>query len=115
MLWKIPQGGLTESINTPLLSLNNHCRKVGHVLFNPVAENVLASASADYTVKIWDIGTGAENQTLTGHQEVIQSLTWNWEGNLLATTCKDKKIRIFDVRSDTVVQVRFIFIPMIKY
>jgi coronin-1B/1C/6 len=104
MVWKIPQGGLTESISTPLLSLNNHGRKVGHVLFNPVAENVLASASADYTVKIWDIGTGAEKQTLTGHQEVIQSLTWNWEGNLLATTCKDKKIRIFDVRSNNVVQ-----------
>ena len=33
------------------------CRKVGHVLFNPAAENVLASASGDYTIKIWDLKT----------------------------------------------------------
>lgn len=40
---------------------------------------------------------------LTGHTEIIQSLTWNHDGSLLATTCKDKKIRVFDVRANKVV------------
>ncbi|KAH9275768.1 hypothetical protein BASA83_001570 [Batrachochytrium salamandrivorans] len=104
MVWRIPEGGLTENISTPVLSLTGHGRKVGHVLFNPVADNILATTSADFLVKIWDISSGQEKVTLTGHGEIIQSISWNWEGNLLVTTCKDKKTRIFDVRTNTVAQ-----------
>ncbi len=42
---------------------------------------------------------------LTGHAEIVQSLSWNPSGDLLATTCKDKRIRVFDVRANKVVQV----------
>ncbi|KAJ3091357.1 Coronin-like protein crn1 [Quaeritorhiza haematococci] len=104
MVWTIPEGGLTENIATPALSLTSHGRKVGHVLFHPTAENVLASSSADFTIKLWDISTGQEKQTLTGHTEIIQSLSWNWTGDLMVTTCKDKKLRIFDVRANRIAQ-----------
>ncbi|KAJ3226026.1 Coronin-2B [Clydaea vesicula] len=103
-IWSIPQDGLTENLITPVVSLNSHGRKVGHVLFHPTAENLLTSASADFTVKLWDISTGQEKQTLTGHTEIIQSLSYSYNGSLLVTTCKDKKLRIFDVRTDKVVQ-----------
>ena len=52
MVWTVPVDGLKESINTPTLTLSGHGRKVGHVLFNPVADNILASSSADMTVKV---------------------------------------------------------------
>lgn len=32
------------------------------------------------------------------HTEVIQSSSWKKDGKLLATSCKDKKIRIIDPR-----------------
>src|SRR5436305_15217985 len=79
-------------------------RKVGHVLFHPVADNVLASSSADLTIKLWDIEKGIEKQELNGFLDFVQSMSWNWNGSLLATTCRDKKLRIFDVRSNKVVQ-----------
>ncbi|KAJ1555354.1 hypothetical protein HK096_003097 [Nowakowskiella sp. JEL0078] len=104
MVWIIPEGGLVDSIDKPALTLAGHGRKVGHVLFHPTAENVLATASADFTVKLWDVSTGDEKITLTGHTEIVQSLSWNYDGSLLTTTCKDKKLRVFDVRSNTVVQ-----------
>lgn len=104
MIWAIPEGGLTESCSNPAAVLSGHGRKVGHVLFNPVAENILATSSADFTVKIWDISTGQEKVELTGHAEIIQSISWSWEGNVMVTTCKDKKLRVFDVRSNKVVQ-----------
>ncbi|KAI8816914.1 uncharacterized protein EV422DRAFT_543554 [Fimicolochytrium jonesii] len=104
MIWTIPQGGPVESISTPAATLTGHGRKVGHVLFHPTADNVLASASADFTIKLWDIATGQEKTELTGHTEIIQSLSWNYDGSLLATTCKDKKLRVFDVRANKVVQ-----------
>ncbi|KAJ3274721.1 Coronin-2B [Terramyces sp. JEL0728] len=104
MIWKIPEGGLTESISTPVLTLAGHQRKVGHVLFNPVADNILATTSADFLVKIWDISTGQEKYELSGHTEIINSISWSWEGNLLFSACKDKKLRVWDVRAGKVVQ-----------
>ena len=94
----------------PIVRLNSHGRKVGQVLFNPVAENVLLSASADLTIKLWDVEKGVEKQEITGHMEIIQSVAWNYNGTLVATTCRDKKLRVFDVRSNKIVQVR----PAIK-
>ncbi|KAJ3414223.1 Coronin-like protein crn1 [Chytridiales sp. JEL 0842] len=102
-LWSIPTDGPKTNIDTPLLTLNSHLRKVGHVLFHPTASDVLASAGGDYVVKIWDLEKGECKTDLAGHGELIQGLTWSYDGALLATTCKDKKIRLFDVRSGQVV------------
>lgn len=74
-------------------------RKVGQVLFNPAAENILASASGDYTIKIWDVTTGQSPLALP-HGDIVQSLTWNAAGSMLATTSRDKKIRVWDVRQE---------------
>lgn len=78
---------------------DNDGRKVGHVLFNPAAENILASASGDFTVKIWDIGTGQSSLSLR-HTDIVQSLSWNASGSMLVTTSRDKKIRVWDVRQE---------------
>lgn len=74
-------------------------RKVGHVLFNPAAENVIASSSGDFSVKLWDIEAGSSKLTLR-HNEVIQSLSWSTNGSLLVTTSRDKKLRVWDVRQE---------------
>jgi coronin-1B/1C/6 len=84
MVWKIPVGGLTESIGTPALTLAGHGRKVGHVLFNPVADNILATTSADFTIKIWDISTGQERLELLGHSEIIQAISWSYQGDTVS-------------------------------
>ncbi|EIE89695.1 hypothetical protein RO3G_14406 [Rhizopus delemar RA 99-880] len=105
MIWSIPEEYVEgQEEVTPILKLSGHGRKVGQVLFHPVAENVLASASTDLTIKLWDVEKGTERQQITGHTEIIQSMSWNYNGSLLATTCRDKKLRIFDVRANKVVQ-----------
>lgn len=77
-------------------------RKVGQVLFNPAAENILASASGDFSVKIWDIGTGQSPLALK-HSDIVQSLSWNASGDMLVTTSRDKKVRVWDVRQEKAV------------
>ena len=72
-------------------------RKVGHVLFNPSAENVLATSSGDFTVKIWDIEAGSPRLTLK-HTDIVQSLSFSVNGSLLVTTSRDKKLRVWDIR-----------------
>ncbi|RUP43159.1 hypothetical protein BC936DRAFT_137538 [Jimgerdemannia flammicorona] len=105
MIWNIPeQYAEDQEFVEPVAKLSGHQRKVGHVLFHPTADNVLATASTDLTIKLWDITKGKEMQEVTGHTENIQSLAWNHTGSLLVTTCRDKRIRILDVRANKVVQ-----------
>jgi coronin-1B/1C/6 len=89
---------------TPLIPDLTFDRKVGHVLFNPSAENILATSSGDFTTKIWDIEAGTPRLNLK-HNDIVQSLSWSANGALLVTTSRDKKLRIWDVRQEQAVHV----------
>jgi len=102
-IWKIPDGGLTEALNTPVQSLSGHKRKVGTVNFNPIANNVLATSSADYTVKIWNIETGQTINDVAGHTDIIQSACWDYTGQVFATASKDKNVRVLDPRANAII------------
>lgn len=104
-VWSIPENGLTENLATPTLQFNTHIRKVGHVLFHPSAENILLSSGADLIIKLYDIQQGQEKQDVIGHVDIVNSIAWNWNGSMIATASKDKKIRLIDVRANKVVQV----------
>jgi len=104
-LWQIPENGPTENVETPLTRITGHSRKVTILLFHPTAQNLLASASADLSIKFWNVETGEEKLCISGaHSEAIYSMCFNYNGTLLATTSKDKKIRVFEVRSGTLLQ-----------
>ncbi|POV95096.1 hypothetical protein PSTT_16466, partial [Puccinia striiformis] len=81
----------------PVLRLSGHVRKAGHVKWHPAAENVLASSSLE--VKIWDVEKAACVVEFAQQPDMVGSMCFDWTGNLLATTCKDKKLRIYDTRS----------------
>lgn len=97
-VWSIPDGGLSRSLTEPVVELCGHQRKAGIVLWHPSANNILASAGADCKISIWNIGTG-EIIAQMDHPDQIFHCCFNWNGTRLVTTCKDKKIRIFDPRS----------------
>jgi len=103
MIWGIPDAGITGP-TSPLSTLTGHKRKVGTANFNPVANNILATSSTDFTVKLWDVEQGKCTKTAEGHGDIIQALDWNSNGSRLATACKDKKLRVFDPRTDTIAQ-----------
>ncbi len=43
---------------------------------------------------------------IDSHPDVVLCMSFNTDGSLLATSCKDKTLRIIDPRSGTVLQVR---------
>jgi len=63
---------------------------------------VLATAAADYDLKIWDVTAGQDKLTIGGHGGIIQSVNWNYTGGTLVTYCKDKKMRLIDVRQSKI-------------
>lgn len=98
---QIPEGGLKANLTTPVQTLQGHKRKVGTVNFHPCANNVLATSSSDFTVKIWDIEAGQDMFTIGGHADIIQSCAWNRDGSLIASACRDRKLRVLDPRAQT--------------
>lgn len=121
-IWKIPDRGLTEGLNQPyqvrnvsLLSLlmffvfqdlMRHQRKVGCVAWHPTASDVLVSAGADALVIVWNIESGDVLFEIDDlHTDLIYSISWNYNGSLFATTCKDKKLRVIDPRSQQLISV----------
>lgn len=110
-IWKIPDdysfhNYLDEKNEVkdiaPVALYSGHKRKVGHVQFHPIAENVAASSSGDYTVKLWDVENGKDKITLT-HKDLVTSFSFNYNGNLLATTSRDRKLRVWDIRANEIV------------
>jgi len=102
-IWGIPEGGLKENMNEPLQTLTGHKRKVGSVKFHPTANNILGTTSTDFAVKIWDIEKGKDVVSVDAqHTDIIQSADWNKNGSLMATSCKDKKLRLIDPRSNKI-------------
>ena len=85
-------------MTTSTIDLVGHRKKVGIIKWHPTADNVLASAGFDYDVIVWDVLQGSPVTVMSCHNDVINCLTWNFNGTLLATTSKDKKTRIIDPR-----------------
>ncbi|XP_064489724.1 coronin-7-like [Ornithodoros turicata] len=98
-IWTIPEGGLTQSLTQPVAELKGHTEKVTFVKFHPTASDVLATASHDLSLIIWDLADQEAKLRLLGHTDQIFSLAWNPDGTTLATMCKDLTLRVFDPRN----------------
>ncbi|MCU1267895.1 MAG: (Myosin heavy-chain) kinase [Acidobacteria bacterium] len=94
--------------NVPqLVMATGHSNLVSSVAFSP-AGKLLASASHDATIKLWDIGSGKELNTLVGHSGFVWSVAFSPDGRILASCSMDvfgakadNSIKLWDVRTGT--------------
>ncbi|KAM7069452.1 coronin-6 isoform 3-T3 [Molossus nigricans] len=108
MVWQIPDYTPMRNITEPIITLEGHSKRVGILSWHPTARNVLLSAGGDNVIIIWNVGTGEVLLSLDDmHPDIIHSVCWNSNGSLLATTCKDKTLRIIDPRKGQVVANNF--------
>jgi platelet-activating factor acetylhydrolase IB subunit alpha len=68
----------------PRHELAGHRSPVTCVCFHP-AFPVLASASEDCSIKLWDFESGEFERTLKGHTKSITHITFDEKGNVLGT------------------------------
>ena len=52
-IWEVPDGGLTDKLVTPLQTLSGHSKPVTLLHYHPTANNVIASAAKDPSLKVW--------------------------------------------------------------
>ncbi|KAK4958961.1 Lissencephaly-1 [Elasticomyces elasticus] len=64
---------------------------------SPLSGNLLASASRDKTIRVWDVSTGYCLRVLRGHGDWVRSLSPSPDGRWLLSTSSDQTARIWDL------------------
>jgi hypothetical protein len=71
---------------------------IGHILgvtFSPNGR-IVAGASWDETIRIWDVATGKELHQLTGHNRHVRSVAFSPDGKILLSNGGDQVLRLWD-------------------
>ena len=80
---------------TPRHTLTGHRDKINAVSFHPLY-SVLASASVDATVKIWDWDTGECERTLKSHTKAVSDCQYDSTGKVLGEWFVDMISQMFN-------------------
>lgn len=88
--WDVGSGGIVALIdinnfgrNPPIVKLSGHCGSIQDLAFNEFDENIIASASDDCTIKIWDVNNDGNldinkaKSNLVNHSLKVTNLSWN--------------------------------------
>ncbi|MBI2806978.1 MAG: serine/threonine protein kinase [Planctomycetes bacterium] len=87
-----------------------HTNVITSLAFHPT-KALLASASYDQTIKLWNLDTGLEVATLRGHTDTVDQVVFSPKGDRLASASRDLSVRVWDhaaFPNDPVASVRIL-------
>ncbi|CEH14702.1 Notchless-like WD40 repeat-containing protein [Ceraceosorus bombacis] len=90
------EGGATPK--RPLSRFTGHQKTVNHVAFSPDAR-LIASASFDNSIKVWDGKTGKFVATLRGHVSSVYRIAWSADSRILVSASKDSTLKLWDLKT----------------
>ncbi|KFY92530.1 hypothetical protein V498_04889 [Pseudogymnoascus sp. VKM F-4517 (FW-2822)] len=101
--WIVQEPNTDLEWNAVLQTLEGHSSAVISVSFSHDSK-LLASASVDKTVKVWDAATGTLQQTLEGHSDPVSSVAFSHNSKLLASASDDSTVKVWDAATGTLQQ-----------
>ncbi|BAY74735.1 WD-40 repeat-containing protein [Nostoc linckia NIES-25] len=75
---------------------DGHISGVNSVIFSRHSP-LIASASADTTIKIWGLD-GSLVKTLSGHKDVVNSISFSPDSQIIASASQDKTVKLWNLR-----------------
>lgn len=92
------------TVDAPLKTLQRKGSSVVALAFSEDSKR-LAVGGADGKIVLWDIESGLEEKTFTGHGGMITFLQFTSDGGQLISASKDKTIRLYETSTGMVINV----------
>ena len=87
---------LWEAVSKRAVARSLHDHLINHCAFNSEG-TMVATASSDYSARIWDVPSLRLKATLIGHEDDVDMAVFSPDDTLVATCALDRTIRIFDI------------------
>jgi dipeptidyl aminopeptidase/acylaminoacyl peptidase len=100
-LWDIATGKEIRSFVAPpgkflWWRISDH-GNVNTVAFSPDGRSALSGSYSFNTLKLWDVATGNEIRTFTGHSNDVHSVAFSPDGRSALSASDDKTLKLWDV------------------
>ena len=79
-------------------NMQGHRAKVTKIAIHP-HYSIVASASEDASIRLWEFDQGEHERTMKGHTGMINFITFNSNGSLLASCSSDLSIKIWSMET----------------
>ncbi|KAG1673474.1 Notchless 1 [Nymphon striatum] len=87
-----------ENDRKPITRMTGHQQVINDVKFSPDMR-LIASASFDKSVKIWDGKTGKYIASLRGHVQAVYNVSWSADSRLLVSGSADSTLKVWDIKT----------------
>ena len=82
-------------------TMQGHRSKITKIVVHPFY-NLVASASEDASIRLWDFEQGEHERTLKSHAGMVTFLAFNTNGTVLASCATDLAIKLWNLETFTV-------------
>lgn len=77
-------------------------KKFGHMAISPDGKYLAASIAEDNIITIWNIKTGKQVRTLSGHKKAINSIEYSSNGEKIISSSDDGTVMVWDLSENQI-------------